>query len=191
VCLAALFLPDSSGGWLSRRMQNGSRVTTVLSKLISAVRIFRRRPMVLVATLAVSIASQTVMCVGLWLVAQGLPGAKPSLGEHILIVPMAMITGVLPLPLSGLGAFEGALDFLYRTIPPATVVVARGQGLLVALVYRLITIGIALIGAIYYLTARKEFAATLSTSAQESRQSVANVGRPDSLDSSTSVAAST
>ena len=88
----------------------------------------------------------------------GLPGRTPGFGAHFILVPLAGLTGALPLPAAGLGAFEAAIDYLYVQFPPVGAVVAPGQGLMVALAYRMITVVIALIGWCYYLAARKEVA---------------------------------
>jgi len=66
----------------------------------------------------------------------------------------------LPLPLSGLGAFEGALDFLY-VYASSPEEVSAGQGLLVAFGYRLVTVAIAMVGVGIWLASRREVAATL------------------------------
>ena len=65
-----------------------------------------------------------------------------------------MVAGALPFTPAGLGTFELAMDSLYKLVPvdgPGNV-----SGVLVALSYRLITIGIATIGVVYYWTCRRE-----------------------------------
>ena len=64
-----------------------------------------------------------------------------------------MSAGAFPLP-GGFGAFEIALDFLYRGM--ASVPTAASQGFVVALAFRVIQILIALIGVVYYFTGRRE-----------------------------------
>jgi uncharacterized membrane protein YbhN (UPF0104 family) len=48
-------------------------------------------------------------------VSRGLPGESPSLATHVVIVPIALVANIVPLP-GGLGAFEAALDYLYRSV---------------------------------------------------------------------------
>jgi hypothetical protein len=62
--------------------------------------------------------------------------------------------------MSGLGAFEGALDFLYRYAAGAATV-NKGQGLLVAFGYRAVTLAIAMVGVGIWLASRREVAETL------------------------------
>jgi uncharacterized membrane protein YbhN (UPF0104 family) len=89
------------------------------------------------------------------LIACGLPGNSPDLADHFIIVPLSMVAGALPLPLNGLGAFEGVVDFLYRNVPQSLVVL-KGQGLIVSIGFRVITILIAMIGLWYYLVHRQD-----------------------------------
>jgi uncharacterized membrane protein YbhN (UPF0104 family) len=63
------------------------------------------------------------------------------------------LAGVLPLP-GGIGAFEGMLAVLYRAM--AETPMAAEHGLLVAFGYRVITLTIASVGVLIYLTERKE-----------------------------------
>ena len=59
----------------------------------------------------------------------------------------------MPLP-GGLGAFEYALNSLYPAVAPEGM--AEGQGFVVALGYRVITVLLALIGVACYLSNRRE-----------------------------------
>jgi uncharacterized membrane protein YbhN (UPF0104 family) len=78
----------------------------------------------------------------------------PTLGEHFVIVPMAMITGVLPLAPNGLGTFEALMEWMYRELMAGHAI--KGAGLLVSFGYRLITVLIAAVGAIVYWAGRRE-----------------------------------
>jgi uncharacterized membrane protein YbhN (UPF0104 family) len=129
------------------------RVGKIFDRLIGAVRMYRKRVGVLAVTLLMSLSTHALAAVGIYLIALGLPGDQPSLATHFVIVPISNVAGVLPLP-GGLGAFEYALDLLYRGV--STVAVAQSQGFVIALAYRVITILIAMIGVVYYLTSRRE-----------------------------------
>ncbi len=155
--LSAMLVPGVSRGRITLWLTELPRVGSIIGKLLGAVRLYRQQPVVLAVALLQSVAAQACFALTFYLVSRGLPGASPDLAEHGVIVPLAMITGVLPLPMSGLGAFEMVVDLLYRYVP-TTVSVQPGQGLIVALVYRLITIVIAAVGAISYLSLRHELA---------------------------------
>ena len=85
-------------------------------------------------------------------------GAGIPLAMHYVISPVAAVTGVLPIPM---GPFELVLEFLYQqTHPhlPGKLFIPTGQGLVVALGYRLICVLIAMVGVCYYLSSRREVA---------------------------------
>jgi hypothetical protein len=83
------------------------------------------------------------------------PGLEtPSLQEHLIIVPLSLLCAALPISPAGLGTFELALETLYRML--AAVPIHPGQGLIVALAFRVVQIGLIVIGVIYYWTSRQE-----------------------------------
>ncbi|HWA96947.1 MAG TPA: lysylphosphatidylglycerol synthase transmembrane domain-containing protein [Pirellulales bacterium] len=141
------------------------KLAHVVRRMVGALAIYRRRPMALVQALLYSFAVHIATTIGIYLIALGLPGASPTFAEHLVIVPMTLATGVLPLP-GGLGAFEGALDFLYQAVSAGQTVAPR-QGLLVALVFRVITIVIALVGVVFYIMNRRELAEALARAESE------------------------
>lgn len=131
------------------------RIGRWLAKPVAALRVYRQRvPLLLVAGL-MSVANHVLCVVAVYLVARGLFRDIPSLGTHVMIVPMALLANTLPLP-GGLGALEAALDLLYQAVLPAEAV--GSQGFLVALGYRIITMAVAMIGGVYYLLGRREVA---------------------------------
>ena len=77
---------------------------------------------------------------------------------------MAMFAGALPLP-GGLGGFEAALHGLYSALMPAGA--PAGQGFVVALAYRLVTILVAVIGIGFYLSERREVAELVHAAEEE------------------------
>lgn len=113
----------------------------------------RRQTLVLVGSFVASLVVHALNIFGIYFVALGLPGDAPSLVAHVIIAPLAVLAGTIPLP-GGLGAIEYALDFLYRAVSPTTV--AARQGFLVAIGYRIVTMAVAAVGLMYYLTSRGE-----------------------------------
>jgi hypothetical protein len=80
----------------------------------------------------------------------------PTLGTHFVVAPVSLATGVVPI---SLGPFEAVLDLLYAAIPlPDGGHMAAGQGFVVALGYRVITVLVAAVGLCYYLGSRREVA---------------------------------
>ena len=72
-----------------------------------------------------------------------------------------MVAGVIPLPMGALGAIEGALQFLYGQTGGNV-----AKGLVVTLVYRLITILIAMVGVGFYVRTRRDLNRVLKEARQ-------------------------
>jgi uncharacterized membrane protein YbhN (UPF0104 family) len=148
-----VLIPGFTKGRLSTALASLPRVGVTIGKLLGAVRIYRHKLPVVVLSVVMSLGVHSMATVGIYLVARGLPGNAPGFADHFLVVPLALLAGSLPLPLSGLGAIEAVMDVLYVQLA-GSVAVAAGTGLMVALAYRAITIVIAIVGFCYYLANR-------------------------------------
>ena len=149
VGILMVLTPGFTNGSVSEFLAGLPKVGPAIAGLLSAVRMYRRKKPTLILVGAMSVAVHSISTVAIFCIARGLPGNTPSLGDHFLIWPMGILASALPLPLSGLGATEAALEFLYLNIP-TTGAVTKGAGLLVSLGYRAITIAIAIVGVCYY-----------------------------------------
>jgi uncharacterized membrane protein YbhN (UPF0104 family) len=87
-----------------------------------------------------------------YLVARGLPMGAPSLGQHLVIVPVASLAGAIPVTPAGLGTLELATETLYQSMPS----VEEGVGTIVTLAHRLTTVAVAALGVLYYFGRRAE-----------------------------------
>jgi uncharacterized protein (TIRG00374 family) len=163
--LLVVLTPGFTNGALSEALTRLPRTGPVLGKLIGAVRIYRRKLPLLFWTTVMSLGVHLLGATGIYFTARGLGGNAPSLAYHYVVVPLGMIVGVLPLPMSGLGAFEAVIEYFYTSVPSA-VAVAKGQGLVVAFGYRVITVLIAIVGLFYWLSSRREVAAVLHETEQ-------------------------
>ncbi len=165
VAFHLLLLPvamwDALGRWASRIPKIGS----IGVRLIEAVQLFRRRFGVLVLAAVLTIVAQAMVAAAFYLLSAGLLAVHPSLASHMVIVPLATVAGVLPLPLNGLGAMEAVIEFMYRNVPGAiegtAVVLPKGVGVLVSLGNRIVQVLIALVGMIVYLMNRREVATVM------------------------------
>lgn len=153
--VVALFIPALTGPTVVNFAGRLPKAGSILASLISAARVYRDKLGVLVLTVFMSLLTHAIFTLAIYLIACGLPGDHPTLAKHFVIVPMGAAAGGLPLPLGALGAFEYVLDYLYRALS------GSNQGLVVALGYRLITVVIALVGAGFYLSSRREIAAVM------------------------------
>ncbi|MBN1395308.1 MAG: flippase-like domain-containing protein [Pirellulales bacterium] len=135
-----------------------------LESLINAVRMYNRRPRVLILATAMTVGVHGLFAVGCYLIACGLPGNHPTMAQHFVIMPLSAAVQVIPVPV---GPTEFALDYFYANIPVAGAAIAQGQGLVVSLVYRLISVLIAALGAFYYFGNRREIAEVIHEAEQE------------------------
>jgi glycosyltransferase 2 family protein len=161
--IGVLMIPAITEGKLARSLGRVPRVGKALDSLIEAMRMYRRKPMVLLVAAVLSIGVHGFFAVGVYCIARGLPGNFHSLSTHFVIMPLSSATGVLPL---SFGPFEAVLDLLYAQVPLAGAAIAPHQGFVVALGYRVITVLIALVGAVYCFVARKEVAEAMHEAEQ-------------------------
>jgi hypothetical protein len=140
-------------GKFTRWLEGLPRVGGILKKLIDAVRMYRSKPLVLFSSSLMSVGVHCLFATSIYLIARGLPGNVPPLSMHFVIVPLSMATQVIPF---SLGPLEFAMEKLYMNVPLAAGAVVIGQGFVVALCYRIITVSIAAMGTYYYLCNRRE-----------------------------------
>ncbi len=164
LAIMMLLTPGFTEGRLTGALGRLPRIGPAIESLIEAVRLYRRQPHVLLAAAAMSVGVHSLFATGIYLIARGLPGDVLSLGTHFVVSPLSAAGGVLPLPM---GPFEFVLEFLYVHMP-GQVTIAKGQGLVVALVYRLICVLIAMVGVCYYLGSRREVAEVMHEAEVES-----------------------
>ena len=164
--ILVLLIPGITQGSFSTMLDRLPKVGPIFSKLLGAIRIYRSRLGMLLVSALLSVGVHSLSTVSVYLVARGLPGDCPSLADHFVMIPLAFVTGVLPLPGNGLGAFEAVVKTLYERVP-VDVHVAEGHGFVVSLCYRAVTVLIAMIGVCYYLASRREVATVLAEAERE------------------------
>ncbi|MGD9644404.1 MAG: YbhN family protein [Pirellulales bacterium] len=150
-----LLVPGFTTGRVSELLSGLPKVGPTIGKLLVAVRIYRRKVGVLLVVTLLTVAVHVLGTLGVYYCARGLLVETPTLAEHFVIVPLAMVASALPLPLMGLGAVEAALKVLYLEVPVAakldTIAVVR-----ISVVFRVIQILNALVGGIIYLFSRRQ-----------------------------------
>ena len=161
--VALILIPRFSHGRLVRSLTSIPKVGPIVGRLLIAVGIYRRKLGVLAVALVLSLCIHILMAVSLYLVAVSIFDQHPTLAEHFIIVPLACVAGALPLTPAGLGTFEAAMSELYRLLPAES----GGDGFIVALGYRLITIVIAVIGVVYYWASRTEMSELIEKAERE------------------------
>jgi len=155
VGIAAWLAPITGRLLTPARFHNWPMVGLILARLIAAIDMYRRKLGSLALAAALSVVTHILTTISFYSIALALPGSPPSLAEHFAIVPLANTTGALPLPMGALGALEGVMNYLYRAMA------GSHEGLLVCFGYRIITILLALVGAVYYIGSRREVVAAI------------------------------
>jgi len=150
-----LAAPGIVGEKLADQLRRAPLVGDIAYRLIQAIRLYRSNPPMMITALGLSLGVHLLLATSLYLLAKGLPGSAPSLGVHLVMVPLASLVAAIPIFPGGVGGMEVALEYFYMNVPTG-LVINKGQGLVVALGYRIITMLIAAIGLFYYLHSRRE-----------------------------------
>lgn len=150
VGLAALFTPGPLGIRIAALVGRVPKLGPPLERLLITLRMYQRcLPMLAVTTLmTVGVHVLTTVCV--YLIACGLYDRVVPFSTQLVVVPLAMSSSVIPLPL---GPFEVLLEYFYVQAG-----MPLHQGLIVALAYRMATVLIAMVGICYYLASRDQIA---------------------------------
>jgi uncharacterized protein (TIRG00374 family) len=185
--IAVSALPGFSHGPIARRLHSLPRIGPIIERLNEANRLYYSRIGVLILSILMSLVVHSLYATGVWLIARGVLSESPSLGAHFVVVPLAMATGAIPLAPNGLGTFEVTVEFLYQHLPNGTAAIPSA-GFVVALGYRMITVLIALVGAVIYLISRREMSEVLHE-AEEEVERERHVGEDSPTDSQSGEAA--
>jgi len=148
--LASLWLVPS----LSRRVATAltplGRAGRAAAAGITALVKLRDRPLVaLVPVVSTSMLVVFLHVIGHFLVAASLPAPSPTFTEQWRIIPVAMLSAVIPLPGGTLGALDAAMSFLYSHVTGGRV--ASGQGLLVTMIARVASLSMVVVAAGLYV----------------------------------------
>jgi hypothetical protein len=164
VGLAVVMGPTMIVGWAIRAFGRIPRVGRHVESLIHAVRMYNHKPTVLILSSLMTVGVHCSLSIGCYLIAVGLPGNHLSLADHFVVIPLSSAMTVVPLPM---GPFEWVLDYFYMKVPVVGPQIPAGQGLVVALVYRLFTLLIATLGIFYYFGNRREMAEVIQENESE------------------------
>lgn len=127
-----------------------------LHKIASACLIFQNKPWLALVMIVQSLGVHAALTTAMWLVSCALyseASAKPNLAEHFLAVPPALLAGTLPITPGGIGLQEVWIDLLFKQIPS---VPKEFSGLIVATMFRVVLLAVALVGGLIYLSGRNK-----------------------------------
>lgn len=167
VGLAVVLGPEAM---VTRAIRTVGRIPFVgqpLESLIHAVRMYKRKPRVLILASLMTVGVHGLFAVGCYLIACGLFNdhmSNLSLARHFVVMPLSAAMQVIPVPI---GPTELAMTYLYPSVWIAGPIITKGQGFVVALAYRLITLLIAALGVFYYFANRREMAEVIHEAERE------------------------
>lgn len=153
VALIALQFADKTTPIMKRTLFRLPVVGPTFQRLHLAAVTYQSRQKTIFAAIVLSLGVHVLNSAAIFLIASGMPGSHPDFPSHLVIVPMSMVAGALPLP-GGLGSFEFSLNFLYEGI--AANDAESENGLIVAFGFRMVTLIMAAIGVVFYFAGRTE-----------------------------------
>ena len=141
-------------------------------KIGGPLRMFHTHPVAFVASVVMSLGVHLMLVISFYFVARGLYGAPPTMSEHFIIVPMGMLASALPVTPAGVGVLEAAVEALYHVVPA---VKTDASGTLVALVFEMVKVTLAMIGTVFYWTASAEVRHSIEMAEEETHATPAAV----------------
>jgi hypothetical protein len=164
VGVGLMLLPATTRwGWVNA-MSRLPAVGHLLGELTHGVKLYQSQPIILLKALALSVVGHAGLITGFYCCALWMQQPwVPDLTTHFYFMPNAELFGVIiPAP-GGVGPLEAAIQWFYTLVRPANVPPAQAAaaGLMAALAFRVVTVGIAAIGGAYYFTAHREIAAAI------------------------------
>jgi len=145
-----VFLPFFAKGHFERWIEKIPLAGKLASKLIGALLLYRNHKRCLLQCCFVTIFVHTLCGMSLYGIAAGLFQSVPDAVNHVMLNCVANLSTMLPL---AAGPYEWALEELYRLLAMSV-----GMGLIVALMYRLTMIAVAVVGIVYYYASREKCA---------------------------------
>ena len=148
-----LMLPGRYSQGLTSRLARLPWVGPLIGRVTIAIDMYRKRMPMLLLAIFISIVSHIGLALTVRFADLAVYPKNPTLFEHLIISPLSSIAAAAPLP-GGMGTFELAMDSLFAHIP--SVPMEKGQGLAVAVIYRLVTVGVAMLGVVFYFAYKAE-----------------------------------
>jgi len=124
----------------------------ILNNIYDSIHGFRKHPMVLTKTLLLSFLSQFLIIFFVLFFAGITHAPQVPLSVYLLIVPLGLITTVLPVTPAGIGVGQAALYYFYKLSTGMDNQI--GPNALTA--FQIILLGWGLIGAYFYVTKKSQ-----------------------------------
>ncbi len=149
----------------NRRIKTASKTPflgSMFENLTKATLVYRNKKKTLFYSFLATFAVHIFFAASLYCFACGVFQKAPSFTSHLILYCSANTGSMIPL---SAGPFEYFLDELYPLFPIAgRAYYENGFGVTIGVIYRLSTVGVALIGVAYYLFSRSDLRSTLQNS---------------------------
>ena len=149
--------------WITRLGSKGG-LGAIVARIGPPLRMFHAHPVAFGVAILMSIGVQAALVLSVYLIARGLYASPPTLLEHAVIVPIGMLASALPITPAGIGVFEAAIQSLYSIVPATP---TEASGTLVALVFEIVKVLMAILGTVFYWTANEEVRESLEAAEEE------------------------
>ncbi len=139
-----------AGKWIDRLIDRGATLPVAggtMARMARAVRQLRSRPQLLISLIVWAVVVHALLAISVFFISWGVYPEHPSLQQHLMVVPPGMAAGTLPIAPGGIGVQEGAIAGLFSQLPDLP---KNYSGILVATVFRFITLAISGVGVVYY-----------------------------------------
>jgi glycosyltransferase 2 family protein len=172
LAIAVMLHPAATNSRLAQKLTEIPRIGGIVKELIKGVGLYQSRRSVLVGAILISLVGHSANVTAYFCCAEALQitNQAPPYGTHLLIVPVAeLAASFLPLP-GGIGAREGALQYLYGMTTTTTGDLLQ-SGFYVAVAFSLISIVVAVFtGAWAFFCQREDVKAEVKTEVKQDAQ---------------------
>ena len=158
-----VLIPGSTRWWLVRQLPRLPLLGRTFHELIQGVLLYQKRPLVIVSSILIGMASRGAAIVGFYCSGRAIEPWVLDLAKHFYFMPMAeLFATLLPTP-GGIGGLEGAVQYSYQALAEGAVtpLAAQHAGFIAALIFRLILVGIAGTGMLYFLSSQRDASSVL------------------------------
>ena len=138
-------------GWF-RSLVRIKWIGPMIQRATAIVSVYRRHPKTIALCFGLSVLVNVCFTLAIFLLASSLLESYPTLIQHLMIEPIAMVGNAAPLP-GGIGGMEIVMDALYRVFSPAGA--DNANGTVVAIGYRFFLLIVSLVGGGVWLANKK------------------------------------
>jgi hypothetical protein len=92
-----VMIPRFSRGKLVRKLNKIPKIGGVIGRLILAVRVYQQATGTLAVSVVMSVAVHVIFAMAIFVSALAIGAATPSLADHMIIVPLSLVAGALPI----------------------------------------------------------------------------------------------